>query len=259
MKNSLLAFAFMLTFVAAKAQPTTAMDFTADDCSSGNVHQLFPTLDSGHVCILEYFMNCASCIQAGQTITPMYNALAAQFPGMVHYYAFAYNNTMTCSQCNSVIVGNGVNAIPFDSGATQVAYYGGFGMPTIAVVAGNQHTVLFTHVGFTTSDTTTIGTEIRNFFLNGVGETNSLVSNMNVYPNPACDHVELKFNLVQSSEVTMQIVDPLGQVVREEQMGELTQGEHTTAVSTADLADGMYYMRLQTSEGVVSREIIISE
>jgi thiol-disulfide isomerase/thioredoxin len=257
MKKLLFALTLIFVIGSANAQPTTAMDFTDNDCN-GNMHNLFSTLDSGEVVILEFFMNCGSCIVAGQTITPMFNQLAAEYPGKVNFYAFAYNNTMTCTQANNVIVGNNINAIPFDSGATQVAYYGGFGMPTIAVLAGSNHSVLFTNVGFTTSDTTTMGIQIRNFFATiGVGETNALVSSMNTFPNPANDNVQINYTLTQGSAVTLQIVNPLGQLVRETHMGEVATGEHTTNVSVADLEAGVYFFRLCTSEGIIARKVVI--
>lgn len=257
MKKFLLSIALVFTFVISNAQPTTAMDFTDNDCN-GNMHNLFTTLDSGEVVILEYFMNCSSCIVAGQTITPMYNQLAATYPGKVNFYAFAYNNTMTCATANSVIVGNGINAIPFDSGATQVAYYGGFGMPTVAVVAGGFHQVLFVNVGFATGDTATMAAAIHNFFATiGVGENNSRVTSMSAFPNPATDNVQIDFELTQNSDVTLQIVNTLGQIVRETQMGEVAQGKHTTNVSVSDLEAGVYFFRITTAEGVVARQVVI--
>lgn len=259
MKKLIFSFALVLSALVTKAQPTTAVDFTDNDCN-GNMHNLFTTLDSGEVVILEYFMNCGSCIQAGQAITPMFNQLAATYPGKVNFYAFAYNNTMTCATANTVIGGNGINAIPFDSGATQVAYYGGFGMPTIAVVAGGFHQVLFVNVGFAIGDTATMAAAIHNFFATiGVGETNSLVSNMEVFPNPAKDNVQLNYTLTQSSDVTVQIVNTLGQIVRETQLGEVAPGAQSTQINTADLDAGTYFFRISTSEGIVARQIMITE
>jgi thiol-disulfide isomerase/thioredoxin len=255
MKKLVLVFALMFTVVISKAQ-TNAMDFTDNDCN-GNMHNLFTTLDSGEVVILEFFMNCGSCIVAGQTITPMYNQLAAQYPGKVNFYAFAYNNTMTCTQANNVIVGNNINAIPFDSGATQVAYYGGFGMPTIAVVAGSQHDVLFSNVGFATGDTATMAAAIHNFFLVGINETNATVSSMEVFPNPASENVQLNYELTKNSDVTLNLVNTLGQSVRTIAMGEIAAGKQTATVPVADLKAGVYFIQLTTAEGVISRRVVI--
>jgi thiol-disulfide isomerase/thioredoxin len=257
MKNIFFTFIFLFTVVAAKAQPAVAMDFTDDDCN-GNVHNLYTTLDSGEVVILEFFMNCGSCIVAGQTITPMFNQLAAQYPGKVNFYAFAYNNTMSCTNANNVISGNGINAIPFDSGASQVAYYGGFGMPTIAVVAGQYHSVLFTNVGFATGDTATMAAAIHNFFATiGVDENATPVSSMTAFPSPASENVQVNFELKSGSDITLQVLNPLGQVVRENRMGEIPAGQQQTTVSVADLNAGVYFIRLNSSEGSITRQIIV--
>ncbi|HTL81336.1 MAG TPA: T9SS type A sorting domain-containing protein [Bacteroidia bacterium] len=250
--------ATIFTVTVSKAQVTTAMDFNSTDCNSNMVH-LFPQLDNGEVVILEFFMNCASCINAGQKITPMFNALAAQYPGYVHYDAFTYNNSMTCTTANSVIIGNGINATVFDSGAAQVAYYGGFGMPTIVVVAGNQHQVLFSHVGFSTSDTTTMGQVIRNFFATGVNEQNAFVSSMNVYPNPSSTNINLNFDLTTAGKVTVQIVDNLGQTVAVKDLGELSAGNYSQVLTTENLTAGSYFVRLQTGESVLTKRIVIAQ
>lgn len=257
MKNIFFSIVFVFTLVAAKAQPVVAMDFTDNDCN-GNMHNLYTTLDSGEVVILEYFMNCSSCIVAGQTITPMFNQLAATYPGKVNFYAFAYNNTMTCATANSVINGNGINAIPFDSGATQVAYYGGFGMPTIAVVAGGFHSVLFVNVGFATGDTAVMAAAIHNFFATiGIGENNTNVSSMTTFPNPASENIQINYELADNSDVTFQVVNTLGQTVRETQMGDMAAGNYTTSVSVADLEAGVYFIRMNTTEGIIVRQVIV--
>lgn len=248
----------LLAVTVTKGQQTTAMDFYATDCNS-NMEHLFSHLDNGEVVILEFFMNCPSCISAGQKITPMYNALAAQYPGYVHYYAFGYNNAMTCTTCTSVITGNGINATVFDSGAAQVAYYGGFGMPTIAVVAGNQHQVLFSNVGFSTNDTTTMGQLIRGYFALGVNEHNANVSAMNVYPNPSDENVNLNFDLSTAGNVSIEIVNSVGEQVSVLNLGELTTGNYARALNTDALASGTYFVRLKTGESVLTKRIVITK
>lgn len=259
--KKLFLFLFVSVFAVSvsNAQQTTAMDFNMDDCN-GNMHHLFSELDSNNVVILEFFMNCSSCITAGQKITVLYNQLNAEYPGRVRYYAFNYNDNFSCTVATNWVNNNNINAVPFDSGAVQVAYYGGFGMPTIAVVAGSQHSVLFSNVGFTTSDTTTMGTEIRNFFATtGIAENNHDVAGMQVFPSPASQNVTVRFDMKQSSPVTLLLVNPLGQVVRENAMGETAPGEHSVQLPVTGLPAGVYFVRMSTNEGVINRKLLINE
>ena len=162
-----LALLFVITslftsqFIAAQ---TTAMDFNRMDCN-GNHHHLFAELDSNHVAILEFFMNnCNSCIVAGNKIKNMKTPLDAEFPNQIHSYSFAYTNSYSCATVADWVSNNGFATVPMDSGATQVAYYGGFGMPTVVVVGGTNDDVLFSTVGLSTSDTTAMASAIRDFF-----------------------------------------------------------------------------------------------
>lgn len=254
-----LLFASVFAVSVSSAQATTALDFNMDDCN-GNMHHLYSELDSNNVVILEFFMNCASCITAGQKLTVLHNQLNAEYPGKVRFYAFNYTDNFSCTVASNWVTANSIGAVPFDSGAVQVAYYGGFGMPTIAVVAGTQHSVLFSHVGFATSDTTTIGIDVRNFFATvGIAESNYDVKSLSAFPNPANDQLMVRFDMVQASPVTFQVVNSLGQVVMENPMGELTAGEHSVQLSVSGLAAGAYYLRMTSNEGVITRDLLITE
>ncbi len=130
-KSFYLMIALMFASVISKAQ-TTAMDFTKVDCE-GRSHHLFSELDSGQVVIMEFVMTCNSCIAAGHAIEAMVMDLQAEFPGRVKWYQIAYTNSYTCATMTGFKNTNGFNSAIFDQGAALVAYYGGFGMPTVAV------------------------------------------------------------------------------------------------------------------------------
>jgi len=260
MRNrSLLAAFFSLFFSFAQAQPTTAMDFTMDDCN-GNMRHLYGTLDSNHVVILEFFMNCPPCVAAGQEMTPMHSQLSAEFPGKVHFYEFAFNNYMTCPTITNWMANNGIVAVPFDSGAAQITYYGGFGMPTIVVAAGTQHTVLHTNMGWTPGDTAAIAAAVRNFFNTiGIEESPALSGEMNVFPSPAKQNVQLRFELKRAASPVLRIMNPLGQTLREFKPGEKTAGTHTINLFIGDLPAGAYFVQLSAGEAVLTKRFVIAE
>lgn len=238
---------------SAKAQ-TTAMDFNILDCN-GNPHHLFDDLDAGKAVIIEFFMNnCTPCVTAGQKLEAMKTDLLTEYPGMIKSYAFGYNNSYTCTVVNNWVNNNGFTSVPSDSGAAQVAHYGGMGMPTIVIVGGTSHSVLGSpYIGFSTSDTTTMAADIRSFFSSmAVNEASQPVS-INMFPNPANTEVKLSFTLKQSSEVKIDVVDITGRIVTEVMNERSINGEIAATINTSKIAQGTYMVRINAN-GVVSQQ-----
>jgi len=240
-----LVIALIFTAVISKAQ-TTAMDFIMDDCD-GQMHNLYDELNQNKVVILEFFMtSCSPCINAGSKIEMMVNALNTEFAGYVNYYHFAFNNSYTCATISNWIASNGFNSVPFDSGAAQVAYYGGFGMPTVVVVAGSQHEVLFSNVGFSTNDTTLMGNVIRNYFTAnpvGIFMVHQSAELLSVYPNPASSDALIKLSLNEPASVIVGVVDATGKNVADIDNKNLSSGNFEFTFRTASLPEGIYFLK----------------
>jgi len=240
--KKILAALLVLMVLKTEAQ-TTAMDFTMNDCN-GNMHNLFSELDQNKVVILEFFMlNCTPCISAGHQIDPIYNQCALQYPGHVMFYQFGYDDSYTCTQISNWVNTNGFISTPFDSGANQVAYYGGFGMPTIAVVAGPNHDVIYSSVGYTSGDTAAIHAAIITYFF--VNPINSIqtISNTttNIFPLPANDLLQIKSS-EKFDEVNLYSIDR--SVLK---TYEISSDQFSIDVS--DLRNGIYLLRLKNQAG----------
>lgn len=229
---------------------TIAMDFNRTDCN-GNQRHLFAELDSNHVAILEFFMlNCNSCITAGNKIKALKEDLELQYAGKIHSYSIAYHNSYTCTAVSDWVNTNGFGTVPMDSGATQVAYYGGFGMPTVVVVAGADHHVLFSTVGFSTSDTTTMGTVIRDFFATTT-DLPALQANApfawQIAPNPVGDVAQVRMQSNTATEVAFQLINNQGQVLRQWANEPLATGESLRELDLTDVPAGVYFLRAQSA------------
>lgn len=229
------------------AQVTTAQDFTMSDCAS-NTENLYSHLDNEEVVIMEFFMTCSSCIVAGQRITAMMPAMNAEHPGMVNFWALAYTNSYTCTTVNNWVTTNSINAVPFDSGAAQVAYYGGFGMPTVVVVAGSQHQVIYnSNTDGAPGDTAAIHTAIDNFFATmGIESSNNNVE-ISLYPNPTANVLNLDITMLNEAMVNIQMLDLTGKVVKEISNDVLPMGSSSFQTETADLANGIYFLRVNSA------------
>lgn len=163
MKNKLLlGFTLVLGSLMLNAQ-TNAMQFSGLDCNGNNV-DVFADLNAGKAVVLFFFMpNCGACPPPATKVQAMANNVMNTYPGMVKGYAFPYNNSSTCSTAQAWVTNNSLNFYaPVDSGAAQVAYYGGFGMPTVVLLGGLDHRVMFVTQSFLTSDTTIMRDSILN-------------------------------------------------------------------------------------------------
>jgi hypothetical protein len=260
MKHKLfLAFALMFTFTISKAQQT-AMQFTGVDCNNNSV-DLYSDLDAGKAVILFYFMaNCASCPPPAQKIQAMANNIMSTHPGAVKAYAFPFNNNTTCAYTNTWVTNNNLSLyVPMDSGAVQVAYYGGFGMPTVVLVGGIDHHVMWSSQSFSTSDTTIMRDSILAMLAQvGVNELNPAISAVDVYPNPATDKVQVSIDISQVAALKIELVNMLGEVVATMYNGTAPAGQLKAEAATEGLSNGVYFIRISANNSVQNHKITIS-
>ena len=260
MKHKLFfLFALMFVFTISKAQQT-AMQFTGVDCNS-NAVDLYADLNAGKAVVLFYYMpNCGSCPPPALKIQTMANNIMNTFPGAVKGYAFPFQNTTTCAYSSSWVSNNNLTMyMPMDSGATQVAYYGGFGMPTVVLVGGIDHHVMWSTQSFTTSDTTIMRDSILNMLAQvGMADVNSPVSSVDVYPNPAKDNVQVSMTISEPASITVELVNMLGEIVATLYKGNATSGQLRSEISTDGLSNGIYYIRVSTGSTVQNHKVTIA-
>jgi PKD repeat protein len=73
-----------------------------------------------------------------------------------------------------------------------------------------------------------------------------------MYPNPATTFVELGLGSIKGS-VVVKVFNPIGSIV----MDQVLSGGSTTRMEVADLAAGVYMIRIQTEEGFTTKKLVI--
>jgi hypothetical protein len=68
-------------------------------------------------------------------------------------------------------------------------------------------------------------------------------NNLSIYPNPANSSVNMNFNLVDRSEVTVNVYNTLGEVVYTEYKGSMV-GQNIVTINTENFSNGMYMVEL---------------
>lgn len=260
MKNLILfSVALMFACTISKAQ-TTAMQFTGSDCN-GNPVDLFADLDAGKTAVLFYYMpNCGSCPPPAKKIQAMASKINAQYPGMVKAFAFPFQNSTACTYSSTWVTSNSLSELftPMEKGAAQVAYYGGFGMPTVVLVGGKDHKILFSTMSFSTSDTSIMRDKILEVLgTTGVNELPSSVSSFSVFPNPASDNATITIDLKESTNVQIDVTDLAGKQVAII-MNEKPTGAVTKQFNTTSLPNGNYLVRLQVNGKSYTQKLSIT-
>lgn len=255
-----LIIALMTIFSFSSSAQTTAMDFNRKDCD-GNMQNLFSDLNSGKAVILEYFMlSCAPCPAAGTVLEAMKANLLSQYPGQIKFYMIAYTNSYSCAQTKNFVTSNGFSAIPMDSGAVQVAYYGGMGMPTIVIAGGATHQLLGSpYQGFTPSDTTTMAADIRTFLNSQVGikENVNKISDLSVFPNPSSSELNVKLVLKETSSIVIDVLDITGRTVANLFSDKVPAGNFSKTFNTQTLPAGNYMLKIMANGSVTNQKLSI--
>lgn len=257
---SLILFFFCLTPVEkAISQPATAMDFTMNDCATGQVHTLYSILDSGNAVIMEFFMlNCQPCIDAGKALDSMYKKLKVNCPN-VRFFQTSFNNSDKCGAIFNWWDSLGFSSVPFDSGAAQISYYGFFGMPTVAVAAGSSHKLLYLHTtgAFADSDTSIIADSIHTFCgTSGVMNPENTFS-FSVFPNPASDYFIIRFNAVESGILKIELVNVLGKRIKIISEEKINPGSMSKSISSANIPKGIYFLKMQMNNTAYTDKLVI--
>jgi hypothetical protein len=246
MKRILFSLLMLGSVLTIQAQ-STAMDWTRNDCDSSISHHLFDELDSGYVVQIDFDMipNCVTCNASVQQLRPMLAGKHAQYPGRLRYYCVGYLNSYTCNQLRSWKNAQNVDGLVFAGGASEVAYYGGMGMPTIVVLGGGTaHKVYYTEIGFQTSDTARIAQAIDSAMaesqqVSGINDEGK-EERLSIYPNPANNLLHLSMLKGNNPEM----------VSIENRIGEKVLSlPFAPAIDIAALPEGIYFITLRFADG----------
>lgn len=91
--------------------------------------------------------------------------------------------------------------------------------------------------------------------LNTSGIENQIAS-MTIRPNQIKDVAIVSYNLTTASDVRLEVVDMLGNVVQSKHLGKVGAGLQQTSLNLLQLMQGAYFVRLTSSNGVATQRMI---
>ena len=246
-KTILCAALFLLNGLAMKAQ--TAVDFTANDCSSNSYH-LFADLDAGKVVIITFVMPCSVCLGPSQTAFSAAQSYSTSNPGKVVFFLATNGGFPACSVLTNWAVTNSIYGVTcFSDASIKESDYGATAMPKTVVLAGPNHQVIYKEDG--TLNNTNLKAAIDGFFNPAsVSQTIKTVNSFNVYPNPAQNKVNIDYTLGEQADVNIDIINVAGVKVKALQLAASAAGDHTVALDLTGegFANGNYFARIKAGK-----------
>ncbi len=109
-------------------------------------------------------------------------------------------------------------------------------------VSGNSNTTKIVSVGS---------------FAVGVNDLSVAGFSADVYPNPANGRVNVSYEVRNSTELKVQLLGPLGQAVREYPVSVFAPGSYSDELDISGIAPGVYYLRMNGTEGSVLKKLVI--
>jgi Secretion system C-terminal sorting domain len=106
-------------------------------------------------------------------------------------------------------------------------------------------------------------TYVDNIQLNKVLSINKLaaleINNLDVFPNPAKDNLQLKFTTVNPKQTEMKIFNALGKLVRTQTLDKLSIGLNKLTIDIKDLSTGVYSVQLNQNDFTVSKSFVVQQ
>ncbi len=83
-----------------------------------------------------------------------------------------------------------------------------------------------------------------------------VIESAKVFPNPTADQTTVQFELNESSTVSIELINALGQVVYSNNLGEVN-GVQTININATDLATGLYLINLKINGEVITKQLSV--
>jgi hypothetical protein len=87
--------------------------------------------------------------------------------------------------------------------------------------------------------------------------TNVLVSEINISPNPVSDIMSVSYLLTKSQDINIQLIDINGKVIKQLTNQNQTAGFHTSTNSISDVTKGVYFVKVISDNEKVAQKLIV--
>ena len=100
------------------------------------------------------------------------------------------------------------------------------------------------------------GTTLTNLCFSTKVDKNYSSHYMKMYPNPFQSSITLEFNLSETKNISMTIVDVVGRAIKNIPTTNLQQGKNKITIDLAELKSGIYFCKIKSSENLQTIKLI---
>ena len=84
----------------------------------------------------------------------------------------------------------------------------------------------------------------------------SLIENLTIYPNPSRDIFNISFTSYTKQDLKVRIMNVIGEELINENLEQFI-GEYTKQINLSDNAKGIYFLEIETNDGVINKKLIL--
>ena len=81
--------------------------------------------------------------------------------------------------------------------------------------------------------------------------------NLEIFPNPASDHVSVSFDLLDDKNVSIKMLNVLGQSVKTISKQQLSNGHHDVQLQVNDLSKGIYFLNVDIDGALTTKKVVV--
>ena len=82
------------------------------------------------------------------------------------------------------------------------------------------------------------------------------INNLNIYPNPSRDVFNITFKIEEKQNLKVRILNVIGEKVISDNLQQFV-GEYTKEIDLTNKAKGIYFLEIETDNGVTNKKIIL--
>ena len=87
-------------------------------------------------------------------------------------------------------------------------------------------------------------------------DVGAAIANLDVYPNPSRDIFNVTFTSEEIQNLRVRILNVVGEVIISEDLDQFV-GEYTKQINLKENAKGIYFLEIETNDGVVNKKLIL--
>ncbi len=93
----------------------------------------------------------------------------------------------------------------------------------------------------------------------GIQENETTINSVNVYPNPLTNNARVDFSLTEAGNVSLTLVNELGQLVLNKDLGRMNAGMQNYSLDAASLSNGLYFLNIKMGNNTITKKVAVNK